>query len=70
MLQTILRSIFERGLGYFELNPDGPLFIETFALNNSTPYMRNQFKIEGPPKQVQTQLKNIEALAKEKELMA
>ncbi len=64
MFQALLRSIFDRGLGYYELNTDGPLYVETFALNNNTPYMRNQITVDGTKEQVAEQLKKLEGRAK------
>ncbi len=40
LLQSLLQLNFGKGLGYLELNPKGPDFIETFAATNSSPYIR------------------------------
>lgn len=63
MLQSILRNIFKRGLGYYELNINGLLFIEAFAMNNNSPYIRNQFYINGSPEDVKEQLIALEKKA-------
>ncbi len=46
MLQSILDTLSKRGLSYFEINPEGLLFIETKTLANKTPYARNNVLID------------------------
>lgn len=38
MLGAVIKSVFSRGLGYFELNPAGSEFIETLAVANNAPF--------------------------------
>ena len=59
MLQNLFKSVFSRGLGYIELNPKAPPFIETIALSQNTPYARNQIFLEN------TSLRRLEQRAKE-----
>jgi len=42
MLQNLIRMGTERGLGYFEINPGGPLMIEQFVKENKAPYKRSE----------------------------
>ena len=41
VLQTVLGDTLKRGLGYFELNSDAPLFFKTLATEHHAPYVQN-----------------------------
>lgn len=43
--KAILTSVFSRGLGFLELNPDNPAFIETAAVAENIPYAKNTILI-------------------------
>lgn len=40
--KTFINEFFKRGLGFFELNPNAPLKIETLAITQKQPYIKNQ----------------------------
>lgn len=60
LLQKLFGNVFERGLGYFEMNPDAGTSIETMAVVHKAPYARNAVFVE------QISLKSLESTARQK----
>lgn len=60
LIQKLFGSIFEKGLGYFEINPAANTAVETIAIVERAPYVRNDVFLD------QTSLKSLENTARQK----
>ena len=60
LLKTVFDNIFRRGLAYYEMNPEAGSAVETLAVSNEQPYIRNSYDMN------KTSLKTLERTAKEK----
>ncbi len=56
----ITGSLFGRGLGFFEINTQAPILIETIAAGKNAPFIKNDIVLND------TSLKNLEKIAREK----
>ena len=59
IMQNLFKSLFSKGLGFMELNPESPPFLETIALSKQTPYARNHVFLN------QSSLKSLEKTAQQ-----
>lgn len=60
MLEELLKQVFGRGLGFFEINPKAEPMIETQAVTGHYPYARNTYYLD------EISLKALEAEARSK----
>lgn len=67
ILQPLMKSMYQRGVGYLELNPKASSTIETVAVSLNAPYIRADVAINDEDSDVAgSPLKELERIAKER----